>query len=127
MDDSGENTPYEVGYGKPPKANQFKGGQSGNPGGRPPGHQTMKSLVDKHLNSTIVITEGGETREITKREALVLRTVNDAVRTGNLRPLQQLGAFKEDPMDRLAELPLSFTLKLEEDSPPDRWGDEETD
>lgn len=29
------NTVYEVGFGKSPKANQFKKGQSGNPKGRP--------------------------------------------------------------------------------------------
>lgn len=38
--DTGERThanvpPYEVGYGRPPKATQFKPGQSGNPKGRP--------------------------------------------------------------------------------------------
>lgn len=31
-----KNTDYEIGYGKPPKAHQFKKGQSGNPRGRPP-------------------------------------------------------------------------------------------
>jgi hypothetical protein len=28
------DTPYTVGYGKPPKKNQFKKGKSGNPLGR---------------------------------------------------------------------------------------------
>ena len=35
-----DNENYEVGYGKPPKANQFQKGQSGNPSGRP---KKMKS------------------------------------------------------------------------------------
>ncbi|MBL4544643.1 MAG: hypothetical protein JKP95_01895 [Oceanicaulis sp.] len=32
---SQDQSEYEVGYGKPPKATQFKKGQSGNPRGRP--------------------------------------------------------------------------------------------
>ena len=31
---------YEVGYGKPPVASQYKPGQCGNPGGRPKGSKT---------------------------------------------------------------------------------------
>ena len=33
---------YAVGYGKPPKATQFKKGQSGNPKGRAKRHQQLQ-------------------------------------------------------------------------------------
>jgi Family of unknown function (DUF5681) len=41
-----EAEPYEVGYGKPPKATRFKPGQSGNPGGRPKGSGKPKITND---------------------------------------------------------------------------------
>ena len=46
-----EAAPYEVGYGKPPKATRFKPGKSGNPGGRPKGSgkksRTTDAVVEK--------------------------------------------------------------------------------
>jgi hypothetical protein len=40
-----EATDYEVGYGKPPTATQFRPGQSGNPRGRPKGAKTNKKKI----------------------------------------------------------------------------------
>jgi hypothetical protein len=36
---------YTVGFGKPPKASQFKPGRSGNPKGRPKGRPTVEQLL----------------------------------------------------------------------------------
>jgi len=35
---------YETGYGKPPKAHQWKPGESGNPKGRPKGSRNKRGL-----------------------------------------------------------------------------------
>ena len=42
----------EVGYRKPPKATQFKQGQSGNPHGRPKGTKNLKTDLIEELSST---------------------------------------------------------------------------
>jgi len=45
-DDTGE---YKVGYGKPPKATQFKKGQSGNKRGRPRKAVSQRKIAEKVL------------------------------------------------------------------------------
>lgn len=49
MATSNDETDYEVGYGKPPAATQFKPGRSGNPRGRPPKSKSLQNLVVKVL------------------------------------------------------------------------------
>lgn len=48
MEEKNRNDGEAIGYGRPPKASQFKKGQSGNPGGRPPktaGHRSIAARV----------------------------------------------------------------------------------
>jgi hypothetical protein len=72
---------YEVGYRKPPKASQFKPGQSGNPRGRSKGSKGGKTLLRQALDEKVVVNEGGVMRRFTKRElffrALVARALKD--------------------------------------------------
>jgi hypothetical protein len=74
---------YEVGYKKPPKANQFVKGRSGNPRGRPKDTSmrfgNLKQLFEAELLKPIGITEGGKRKSVTKAEAFVARTVNSAI------------------------------------------------
>jgi hypothetical protein len=59
---------YDVGYPKPPRHTRFTKGQSGNPRGRPPGA--------KNLNETVIVSENGGRRKVTKRQAIVTQLVN---------------------------------------------------
>ena len=69
----------EVGYKKPPKHTQFAKGRSGNPNGRPkrPDGISIKELLDSDQ-------QGKNGEVISKREALVVRLMNDAM-AGNQR------------------------------------------
>ena len=69
-----------TGYGKPPHHSRFKPGHSGNPRGRPKGKISLSQLIDKHLNAKVTVTSGGQQRQITRREALIIGLVGDALK-----------------------------------------------
>jgi hypothetical protein len=67
---------YEVGYKKPPAHTRFKKGQSGNPRAKAKRSQDFASLLTEILDETVTMTEKGQPRQITKREALVRRVID---------------------------------------------------
>lgn len=69
---------YEVGYKKPPVANRFQPGCSGNKKGRPRGARNFDTIITKELNARVEITENGQRRSISKREAIAKQVVNKA-------------------------------------------------
>lgn len=89
---------YEVGYGKPPKARQFKKGESGNPRGRPPKSKNMNTLLDEELDRLITLRDGNGVRQISTREAIVKQMIQDALK-GDLRQLQFLFRHLESRND----------------------------
>jgi|SRR6056297_304883 len=80
---------YEVGYGRPPKSTRFKKGQSGNPNGRPKGAQGITASLKKELLSQIWVTEGQQTKRISKAEAAAKRVMAKAL-SGDLKVLLKL-------------------------------------
>lgn len=83
-----DDTPYAVGYGKPPKATRFRKGRSGNPRGRPRGARGVGALLDEALSQEVTVTEGGRTSRISKREALILSLITRAIK-GDMRAAAQ--------------------------------------
>jgi hypothetical protein len=75
---------HEVGYGRPPRAHQFKPGESGNPRGRPKGAKSEASILQTRLNQKIEVREGGRVRKIPVLEAIYLRCIDDALK-GNVK------------------------------------------
>ena len=80
---------YAVGRGKPPRHSRFKKGQSGNPKGRPRGSENHYSILMKVLNERVVATVKGRRRTITKLQAVLMQTVNQAA-SGDYRHTQLL-------------------------------------
>ena len=62
---------YKVGRGKPPLHTRFKKGQSGNP--RP---KNLPALLVRALDEPVVVTTDGQSRQITKREAVIAQLVD---------------------------------------------------
>ncbi|HLX14188.1 MAG TPA: DUF5681 domain-containing protein [Bradyrhizobium sp.] len=74
----------DVGYGKPPRANQFKPGESGNPKGRPRGAKSAETILVELLQQKITLTERGRTRRITVLEGILRRIAEDCLK-GNIK------------------------------------------
>ena len=74
----------DVGYGKPPRANQFKPGESGNPKGRPKGARSEATILQDLLQHKIGLSEHGKTRRITLHEAILRRIAEDCLK-GNTK------------------------------------------
>ncbi|MEC5291824.1 DUF5681 domain-containing protein [Aurantimonas sp. C2-6-R+9] len=70
---------YTIGYGKPPKAGQFKRGQSGNPRGRRKGAKTLKGALHAVMSERITVHTGKGPKRLTKIEAVVQRVTNGAL------------------------------------------------
>ena len=83
---------YEVGYGKPPKATQFKKGKSGNPRGRPKGSLNLATDLTAELGETITVREDGRPRKVSKQRALIKSLMAKALQ-GDVRATTALLAL----------------------------------
>lgn len=108
---------FEIGYRRPPPKSRFTKGKSGNPKGRPKGSSNFLKELDKALNQSIVVTENGKKKKVTRLQAVVMRLVAGALQ-GEQRALLNLvevlrrtGKFDEIEPDSL--LPDDFADALD--------------
>jgi hypothetical protein len=88
-----------VGYGKPPRAHQFKPGESGNPAGRPKGRKSEARMLDELLFKRIPVRQGGRELRMTVVEAMFRRLAEDSLK-GNIKAagflFNRLGAISAE-------------------------------
>lgn len=70
---------YEVGYARPPKATQFRKGQSGNPVGRPKGAKSKLPHLNEERLKDIIIAEAYRTIKVREGERNVTLSMAEAV------------------------------------------------
>lgn len=80
---------YEVGYQKPPKANQFVKGHSGNPNGRPKGTKNWATSLHEALEQKVTVLVNGSSKQVTKLEAATTQLANKATQ-GDLHSIRLL-------------------------------------
>ena len=68
----------DVGYGKPPKAHQFKPGQSGNPKGRPKGSPNLLKQISKHAAKKVAVIEAGAEKKMARMDVVISAMFNKA-------------------------------------------------
>ena len=88
----------ERNYRKPPKASQFKPGQSGNPRGRPKGARNLKTDLLEELRAFVEVPTTGGVRRITTQKA-ILRALVEKARNGDLRAIQHLTSLIDRVID----------------------------
>jgi hypothetical protein len=73
----------------PPRSHRFKPGQSGNPRGRPRGTRNLRTDLTQLLKKHIPVREDGETRHISRQEAILLSLYGKGVR-GDVRAIMSI-------------------------------------
>jgi hypothetical protein len=75
---------YEIGHGRPPKATQWKKGQSANPGGLSSRSVDVAETIDKLLLTPVKITVNGDSKRVAVLKVILEQLWNKAI-TGDPR------------------------------------------
>ncbi len=94
----------KIGYRRPPKAYQFKPGQSGNPKGRPKAKPSLAGVLEEALAQRTTIRVQGRARKVTKLEAMTRKLADMAVQ-GDARVVKLLLDRIREAEERAAEEP----------------------
>ena len=78
-----------VGFGHPPKAHQWKPGQSGNSQGRPRGVRNFNTDLEGLLKSRVSVTEAGRQKKVSVQKAALMRLGEKALK-GDNRAIEKL-------------------------------------
>lgn len=112
-----ESSPdYEVGYGKPPRAHQFKPGHPGHSKRTRKGPRNSQEAASAHLDGKMVVRDAGKAKRISRREVLMHKLYEKAIKGDNRAAailLQYDAAARADGRSSavapLGEEPLSAT------------------
>ena len=104
---------YLVGNCRPPKAHQFRPGQSGNPRGRPKGARSIGAILKSIMAKRVWVTENGRRHTVSRLELICLRLVSDASR-GEARATKQLLEFIDRYGDRSESVARSEEISAED-------------
>ena len=114
MSKNNDDSPYDVGFSKPPEESQFRKGVSGNPKGRPKGRPNLATVIERTLQEKVVINENGVRKTVTKLEAAIKQLMNKAA-SGDLRALQLLAGLVRSAEERPDQAPAADSELAEVD------------
>jgi hypothetical protein len=114
-DSSGSDA--QVGYGKPPKANRFPKGRTGNPRGRPPGGENILAVFKRLGLQKMAVRERGKVRHMTRLEAIVFANMvaalkDDSTAMSNIMRLAELqGEFTDHTDAKMVGRPILLPIR----------------
>lgn len=110
---------YDVGYGKPPKANRFRKGQSGNPKGRKRSEENFIAVFKRLATRRVKVNINGAVKTISMADAILLRNYQAALKhdetaMGNmLRLAEYVGETQDQHDPKVVGLPLFMPERFE--------------
>ena len=113
--------PYKVGYGRPPKANRFRKGRSGNPRGRKAGEENVIALFKRIAARLVKVNDNGQIKSLSLAEAIILQNYKAALQKNQnavanmFRLAEEADEFKDWNDAAVAGKPIIFPSKLTQD------------